>query len=791
VKVVLSWLREFCPSDLPVDELADRLTMAGVKVEEILRPWDGLDGVTIARVVEVADHPDSDKLCVARVETGSGERTVCAGVRNMTAGDLVPYAPPGSRVPVLPEPLSAKKLRGVMSEGMLCSPRELNIADVHTGILVLEVGAPLGADFKLWLGLDDAVLEIEIEPNRPDLMSVIGVAREAAAVTGVPLHLPTPVLDEASERADAVATVEIRDSDRCPRYLARVVTGVAVGPSPLKVQARLTASGMRPLSNVVDATNYVLLEVGHPLHPFDLDKVEGEAIVVRLAEEGEHITTLDGVEHELKGEDLLISDWKKGVAVAGVMGCAPAEVSDATQDVLLESAYFERTGILRTARRLGFSTEASMRFERGTDPEAVPRAADRAAELMVRWSGGRVLRGYAEAGAPPERRVLSMRPERASQVLGFEVTPSDALRNFASIGVDAMEDQDEIAVTVPGYRVDLEREVDLIEEVARLGGYDKVGSSLPGVRQTGGVAATYALGRRVRELLVRAGMREVRSLSFASQADLDLTGDGDAVRVANPLVAEESFLRTRLTPGLLRALGRNLSRQVRSAALFEVATVFRPASPVEERQKVAFAMTGPFDTGWTGDGRILDFYDAKGVLESLLEGLGVEGWTLGEPLSGLFHPTRSARVLVDGAPAGVVGELHPRVARSLDLGAHPVAFAELEMNLLSSSAATGVTFLEIPRFPPARRDLAFVLGADIPAKEVLAALVEAAAGLAEEAKVFDVFSGDPIPSGKKSVAFSVDFRVPGRTLTDAETDEAVRAISSRLAADFGAELRSV
>lgn len=788
MKVVLSWLREFCPTDMPVGELADRLTMAGVKVEEIQRPWDGLEGVIVARVVDVSDHPDSDKLCVVRIEIGSGERTVCAGVRNMAAGDLIPYAGPGSRVPGLPEPLAAKKLRGVVSEGMLCSMRELNIADVHSGILVLGQDAPLGADFKSWMGLDDVVLDIEIEPNRSDLMSVIGVAREAAAVTGVPLQVPVSTLSEADDRADSAATVEIRDPDRCPQYLARVIKGVTVGESPLKVQARLTASGMRPLSNVVDATNYVLLEIGHPLHPFDLHKLEGEAIVVRRADDGEHITTLDGVERRLSAEDLLIADAGKGVAIAGVMGSAPAEVSQETQDVLLESAYFERTGVLRTARRLGLATEASMRFERGADPEAPSGAADRAAELMVAWSGGRVLAGYAEAGAVPERRALSMRTQRATHVLGFEVGPRDAVQAFRSIGIEAVESGERIDVTVPSYRIDLEREIDLIEEVVRLEGYDKVGSSLPGVRQTGGVPAPYALRRRAGGLLARAGMREVRSLSFASQADLDLTGDTDAVRVANPLVAEEGFLRTRLTPGLLRALGRNLSRQVRSAALFEVATVFRRADPVEERQKVAFAMTGPADTGWTGGGRTLGFFDAKGVLESLLEGLGVADWSLGEPLDGLFHPGRSARVMVGGEPGGVIGELHPRVAHTLDLDAYPVAFAELELNLISATAP--LTFRDIPRFPPSRRDLAFVLDDAVPAHDVLAALLEASGGLAGDVHVFDVFSGEPIPPGKKSLAFSVDFRMPERTLTDAETDEAVEAIAARLASEFGAELRS-
>lgn len=790
MKVVLSWLREFCPTDLDVEELADRMTIAGIKVEDILRPWQGLAGVIVARVIEVADHPDSDKLCVVRVETGSGERTVCAGVRNMKAGDLVSYAPPGSSVPVLSEPLAAKKLRGVMSEGMLCSPRELNIADVHEGILILPAEAPLGADVKSWLDLDDTVLDVEIEPNRPDLMSVVGVAREASAVTGVPLIMPPGSPEELPELASDVAGVEIRDLEGCPRYLARVIRGVAVGGSPLKVQARLAAAGMRPLSNVVDATNYVLLEMGHPLHPFDLHRLDGEGIVVRRAEAGERITTLDDVERELTSDDLLIADHAKGIAVAGVMGSAHAEVSDSTVDVLLESAYFQPRGILRTARRLGLSTEASMRFERGADPEAVPRAADRAAQLMVEWSGGGVLAGYAEAGEGHVRSELWMRPGRATHVLGFPVGFEDSIASFSKLGMDALAEEERVMVTIPGYRVDLQREIDLIEEVARIEGYDKVMSTLPGVRQAGGMPGPYGLRRRVRASLVRAGLREVRSLSFASEADLRLTGDTDAISVSNPLVAEEGFLRTRLTPGLLKALARNLSRQVRAAALFEVATVFRRDDPVEERQKVAFAMTGPAEVTWATPQHDLDFFDARGVLEALMDDLGVSDWSMGESLSGLFHPGRSARILVSGQRAGVVGELAPRISRELDLEAHRVAFAELELGALTGIGSTGVAYRDIPRFPPARRDLAFVVDDAVSAGALAEAIMETSQGLAGAVVLFDLFDGSPVPAGRKSLAYSVDFRSADRTLTDEEIDAAVARIAQRLADGFNAELRT-
>jgi phenylalanyl-tRNA synthetase beta chain len=797
VKVLLSWLREFAPTDLSADELAELLTAKGAEVESVERPWAGLEGVVVARVLDVRVHPDADKLCVARVDAGTeaGEVEVVVGVRNMAPGDLVPLAPPGARVPVRPEPLERRDVRGVASNGMLCSAWELAISPDHGGILVLPPDTPVGADVKRQLGLDDAVLDIEVTPNRPDLMCVVGVAREVAAATGVPLTLPDTSVVEGDEKAADVATVEIRDLERCPRYLARVVRGVSVGPSPLHVQARMTASGMRPLSNVVDATNYVLLEMGHPLHPFDLARLEGTGIVVRRAEEGERMVTLDDVERVLTADDLLIADHARAVAIAGVMGSAPAEVSPQTRDVLLESAYFERTGIARTSQRLGLRSEASARFQRGADPEAVPRAVDRSAALIAAWSGGTVLAGSIDVGRAPERRRIGIRPERASLLLGMEVSAAEVVDSLGKVGIATEERSGVIEAEVPGFRPDLEQEVDLIEEVIRVLGYDRLGETLPAIRQAGGVPEGHRFRRRIREALARAGLLETTSFSFASAADLALVDDREGVRVANPLAADDEFLRTSLLPGLLRALGKNLAHQVRSAALFEVGRIFYPAGgdsehPVEEHDRVAWALTGQASPGYPDPQRDFDFFDAKGALEALMGSLGVRDWSLGPPPNRhLFHPTRSASVMVGDRLAGEVGELHPYVAERLDFGGR-VAVAELEVAVLAAHAWSDLAYREIPRFPPVRRDLAFTVDAVTPAGALRSAMLEAASGLAGSVTLFDVHTGPPVPEGKKSLAFSVDFRSPDRTLTDEEVARAVEAIGDRLGRDFGAELRS-
>jgi phenylalanyl-tRNA synthetase beta chain len=791
MRIVLSWLREFCPTDLDADELAELITRQGVKVEEVLHPWDGVQGVMVARVVSVEDHPDSDKLCVATVDDGSGEQVVCAGVRNFAAGDLVPWAKPGARVPVLPEPLAPRKLRGVMSNGMLCSPRELNVADVHTGILVLNrEDVQVGEDFRAAFGLDDAVLDIEVEPNRPDFLSVFGVAREVSAATGVPLIEPDLTLQEVEEAAADAASVRLEAPEGCPRYLARVIRGVdAHGDSPLHVQARLSASGMRPVSNVVDATNYTMLELGQPLHGFDMDLLAGPGIVVRRAGEGERLTTLDDVERVLSDEDLLICDLEKPVALAGVMGGASSEVSDETTNILLESAYFTRTGVLRTARRLDLHSEASHRFERGSDPEGLERAATRCAKLIVDWAGGTVARGVTGDGEPPTRRWVSMRPARATMLLDDDVTANDARQVFDRLGMVYRGDDEAIEVEVPGYRVDIEREVDLIEEVARVRGYDRIGSTVPSAGQAGGVPPSYAFRDRLRDVLVRAGLREVSLLSFASGDDLAFASDEDAIAVANPLQADEGFLRTRLTPGLLHAVARNQARGSEAIAIFETGTVFRIGDPVEERASVAFALAGPAGRGWAAERRAFDVLDAKGVLETVMGEAGVPSWSLGEALDPPYHPGRSATILVGDSIAGTIGELLPRAAAAFDIEGR-VSVGELDVAALLGGAGKEFVVRDVPRFPPVRRDLAFIVPEPTPAGEVQRALEEVAGELLGECVLFDVFRGGSLPEGTKSLAFTLDLRAPDRTLTGDETDPVVERVVARLGDDFGAELRA-
>jgi phenylalanyl-tRNA synthetase beta chain len=790
--VPLDWLREYAPTDMSADDLAELITKRGVKVEGVQWPWDGLEGVIVVRVVEVRDHPDSEKLCIARIQHGTGEIELVVGVRNMGPGDLVPWVPPGGRVPALPEPLGAREIRGVVSNGMLCSPRELAISQDHDGILVLPDRFEVGADLKPALGLDDAVLDIEVEPNRPDFLSVYGVAREVAAATGVPLGEPDLTLHESDEVAAEVASVRIDALEACPRYLARVIRAVSHHPSPLVAQARLTAAGMRPIDAVVDATNYVMLEMGQPLHGFDMERLAGPGIVVREATEGEVLTTLDDVERRLTAEDLLICDTDKPVAIAGVMGGRSSEVSAETTDVLLESAYFARGGVLLTGRRLDLHTEASHRFERGTDPEGVGPAATRGAKLIAEWGGGTVSRGVAEAGGTPPRRTVSMRASRASFLLGYPVAPSEAAEVFETLRMTRRTDGDVVEVEVPGYRTDIDREVDLIEEVVRIQGYDHVGSTLPRAPHAGGLPADYAFARHAKDSLRRAGLREIRPVPFVSADDLAMFGDSDAVPVANPLRAEEEFLRTRLTSGLLKGVARNQAAGLDRIALFEVGATFRLAAgdpPFTQLRKAGAVLCGPAGTGWAAERRELDVHDAKGVLETLLQDLGVDGWALGDVPPGPFHPGRSAQVLVGERSVGVLGEIHPRVSEALDIDGR-VAIAVVGLGSLQQAAGRRFEVRDVPRFPPVRRDLAFVVPDDAPAGAVHEALRDAAGDLLGASELFDVFRGGPLPDGTKSLAFSIDFRAHDRTLTDDEAQEAVEGIVERLAGDFGAQLRS-
>ncbi len=793
MKVPLGWLRELVPTDLSAEDLTELMVPRGLLIEGIERPWEGLDGVVVVRVIEVRDHPNSDKLCVARIQHPAGEIELVVGIRNMAPGDLVPWAPPGARVPALLEPLGRREIRGVVSNGMLCSPRELAISQDHGGILVLDDTWEVGTDLKGALELDEPVLDVEVEPNRPDFLSIVGVAREIAAATGVGLVMPDRSLEGAAEAAEDVATVRIDAPEGCSRYVARVIRGVSHRPSPLVAQARLTACGMRPIDAIVDATNYAMLELGQPLHGFDMDRLAGPGIVVRDAAEGERITTLDDVDRTLTAQDLLICDLEKPVAIAGVMGGQTSEVSPGTRNVLLESAHFTRGRVLLTARRLDLHSEASHRFERGTDPEGVDAGAARGAHLIARWGGGRVLRGVVQDGTPHVRRWVSMRASRASALLGYDVTPVDAGGVFDTLGLIHRDEGDVLEVEVPGFRVDVDREVDLIEEIVRVQGYERVGSTLPRSAHAGGVPQDFVFSQRAKDGLVRAGLRELRLAPFASAEDLELFGDTDAVRVANPLRAEEGFLRTRLTPGLLRAVVRNQALGVERLGLFEVGTTFRLGTskdaPFTEHGKAGFVLCGPAAAGWSGERRELDVLDAKGVLEALLHDLGVEGWSLGDVPPGPFHPGRAAQVLLEGRSVGVLGEIHPTAAERLGVTGR-VSVGVVGLGSLRRAATRAFAFRDVPRFPPVRRDLAFVVPEDVPAGDLGAALVNAGGDLLWGSSLFDVFRGGSLPPGTKSLAFAVDFRAPDRTLTDEEAQRAVDAIVAALASGFGAVLRA-
>lgn len=783
MRVPLSWLREFAPVEAGGDELAARLPAAGLKVEELIRTGAGIEGVVVGRVLDIRDHPDADTLILVKADVGEGPRDIVCGARNFAVGDLVPVALPGARLPG-GLGIERRTVRGETSDGMLCSPRELEISDDHSGILVLDRDLKLGQDVREALGLDDEILDIEVTPNRPDLLSVVGVAREVAALYGLRLDVPASAVPEEGPLAGGLASVTIEDPRGCPRYLARVVTGIRAGPSPWWMRRRLLAAGMRPISGPVDVTNYVLLERGHPLHAFDLARLRGRAVVVRRPRKGERITTLDGAERALAREDVAICDAERPVAVAGVIGGADTEVGDGTTDLLLESAYFDPTRILRTARRLGLRTEASVRFERGADPEGVPAAADRAAALLVEVCGGTVARGAIDAYPRPARsRPIRLRVARANALLGTAITAEEMAGHLEALDcrVEART-RTALRVAPPTFRPDLRAEIDLVEEVARTSSYERVPVTLPSGGRAGGLTRDQSLRRLARRTLLGAGLSEAQTLSLVPPGlpdRLELASGHPwrkALRLANPLSEEESALRPSLLPGLLLAAARNVARRNTSLALFEIGVAFAPAGTElpEESLRAAWVMAGPAPAGWHAPAREYDFFDAKGVLEALLAALGVEGAAVvAVPLEPL-HPTRSARVDLGGAAAGTVGELQPRAARALDLPSR-VAVGEVSLAPLLARARDA-TPGDLPRFPAVARDLAVVAGAGEAAARVEQAIRQAAGPLLESIGLFDVYSGEQIGPGLRSLAFSLTFRHPDRTLTDAEVGEAMASI---------------
>jgi phenylalanyl-tRNA synthetase beta chain len=795
MRVSLRWLEDYVDFDVPVATLVERLDLTGTKVEAVHAPRRDVRGVVVAEVLSIEQHPGADNLTLVDVSRGDGrtQRVVC-GARNFSVGDRVPLATVGARLGAVE--ISGRRIRGEVSDGMLCSAAELGLSEDHSGILVLPFDASLDADVSDVLALDDTVLELELTPNRPDCMSMIGVAREVGAILDTSVRVPVDDL-VVSDDVSVGVSVAIEDERGCPRYLALEIEGVTVGPSPTWLAQRLLAGGLRPISNIVDATNYVLLETGQPLHAFDATNIAERTIVVRRARPGESLTTLDGVDRQLHGEDLLITDPARPLALAGVIGGAGSEISDRTNDVILEAAYFDPASISFTSRRHLLRTEASARFERGMDPNGVPYAARRAAKLMAEIAGARVAATAADVYAaeiPP--RSIRLRPARTVAVLGTDIAPAEQTAALEALQLDATLEAGGISVTVPTFRPDLTREIDLVEEIGRLVGYERLPSTVPSGPK-GGLTRPQATERAIKATLVGLGVTEVWTSSFTSTAELDDLGlplDHPArarVELENPTSQQHAAMRTTLLSGLASSAAHNLRQHSEGAALFEIGRVYVPTGDQlpDERVTLGALFAGRRAMqSWSTAERLWDFFAAKGILEAMLGSLGLPHVQFSAIEEMPWHPTRAAAVRLHDERIGALGEIHPDVCDRLEIVAGAVAF-ELSLAPLFDALPERARVQALPRFPGIYVDVALVVDDAIPARKVEELIRSAGEPEVTSVRLFDVYKGDQVETNRKSLAFALEMRSPDRTLTDAEANEVRDRIVDAAQRELGARLR--
>ncbi|OPX86678.1 MAG: Phenylalanine--tRNA ligase beta subunit [Pelotomaculum sp. PtaB.Bin104] len=800
-----NWLKDFVDLDIPAQELADRLTLAGIAVESVTAPGEGIEGVVTGQIETIKPHPNADKLVITSVNTGDEKLQIVTAATNVSEGDIVPVALVGAKL-AGGFAIKRAKLRGVESLGMMCSGGELGIdqktmpAEQAHGIMILPPGTPVGRNALEVLGLNDYILELDLTPNRGDCLSIIGVAREVAALLGKPFRLAEPAFPELEENIASQVQVDIEAPDLCLRYIARLIKNIRIGRSPLWMQSRLRSAGMRPISNIVDVTNYVMLEMGQPLHAFDYDMLMDHHIIVRRGGEKEKMVSLDDVTRELSPDMITITDPSGPVAVAGIMGGMTSEVTDKTTSILLESAYFNPVSIRRASKALGLRSEASIRFEKGIDIGGCLRAINRAAQLIYDMGAGEVVSGTVDNYiSPVPEKTVQLRPSRATHVLGMEVTRDMAAGILSSLQFHTQEDGEDLLVTVPSYRVDVGSEEDLIEEVARLYGYDWVPNTLPYGATTHGVKTPEQLSRTlIADTLAGTGFNEVVTYSFTHPRVFDLMnlpGDSplrNTVKIQNPLSEEHSVMRTMLLPGLLEVLAKNASRRVQNGAIFELGKLFTPAAAgaAEECTVLAAAAMGRVDGGWKTPARELDFYFIKGVVENLFQVLGTAAAVFQpETTNPSFHPGRTASIEAGGRRLGLIGELHPDVLEKYDLPERVVAF-EIELEALLAVSGQTRVYRPLPKFPGIDRDLAIVVSKETRAGDVLEVIRGAGGELLESVALFDIYQGEQVPAGFQSLAFKLKFQAADRTLTDAEVSEATAAISAKLSDAFGAGLRS-
>lgn len=873
MQVSYNWLMDYVDVDLSPQELADRLTARGVVVDSLTNANPGVEGVVVGKVVAMERHPNSDHLWVCQVDVGEGKvLQILTGAQNVTVGALVPAAIPGAKLPGMT--MATKKLRGLESHGMLCSEVELQVGDDGHGIMIFnpeEEDLEPGMDVAEVLGLNDWIYELDLTANyAAHAQSMIGVAQEVAALVGGEVLLPEIYTeDEPSTSAAELVSVRIDAPDLCSRYTARIMRGVKVGPSPLWLQNRVRAAGMRPINNIVDIANFVMLELGQPLHTFDYQRIRGRQIIVRRAGEGERFTTLDGQERRLDPNVLVIADGEGPVAMAGVMGGLESEVTDETVDILIESAHFDNINNRRTALRYNLPSEAAKRYTKGVDPAGAIRAADRAAQLIAELAGGTVVSGhvdvYPRPAVPP---IVLLRTSRASQLIGLELAPERMAEHLRNLGMAVLspsdlatdlaqgapgageEEGDDLSgrpvwtalhqvspvpidpdayagwsraaweamvaagdrlealsadageilvVVVPTRRLDVGIEVDLIEEIARSEGYDKIPLELPVLPSIrGGRTALAEKKLAARRTLAGAGLTEVMTHSLVHPRVYDRLGlaAGHPARtfltLANPMYEERSTLRTLLLPGLLEVLKYNANRQTKDLAIFEISHVYLPVEGQQlpdEPLRLGIALTGNLaPLGWRSPEQPADFYALKGVVEHLLTALDVAGCSFAVGDSPVLHPGRQAVLLIDGKPVGHLGELHPQLQAEWDLPSR-VYVAELDFGPLAEAMRPQRSYRPVPRFPAVGRDVAMLVGLDLPASRLEAAIWEAGGDLLQSVTLFDLYQGERLPEGKRSLAYRLTYRAADRTLTDADLEPVHKRVRAALQG-LGAELRS-
>lgn len=804
MKVSLKWLNDYVEIDLTPEKLAEKLTMAGLEVEGIEQVTAGFSGVVTAKIVSIKPHPGADKLKLCEVDKGDEVVEVVCGAPNVQVGQIAPLATVGAKIPGGYE-IKLARIRGEVSYGMLCSEMELGLSDDHTGIMVLPPGTPVGKDLSEILDLRDTVLDISITPNRGDCLSIIGIAREVAALMRKKLRLPPIAVEEKGVHIGEVTSVTIIDVDYCPRYCARIIKGVKIKPSPLWMRRRLEAVGLRAINNMVDVTNFVMMEMGQPLHAFDYRFLEEGRIVVRKAKAGETFVSLDGKERVLKEGTLLICDGVKPVAIAGIMGGLNSEVKDDTSTILLESAYFHPPAIRRAAKELGMSTDAAFRFERGVDPEGVVRALNRAAALMADLGEGYVLKGYIDnyPRPLPAPRKISLRHSRIEEIMGARVEAKEVAEILSGLQMEVVPEETLRGwfVTPPTYRTDIEREIDLIEEIARIKGYESIPVTMP--RPTGepGKRGEEERGKALLyPVLQGAGLSEVITYSFLPvnfPAVLRVENEREgrqAVRLRNPLSEDQALLRTNLTYSLLTTLRTNYRMGAGEVKIFEFGRVFFSQGegrvPEEEPRLGCLIWGQRVAESWHYPKEQVDFYDLKGVVENICAALRLPEPVFSEGEGRPFlHPGRCASIFIKNTMVGFLGEIHPEIMREMDIRGRAYV-CEINLSALFGLwSKVHVSYREITRFPGSMRDAAFIVPREMAARKLLEVISRAEEELLEKVSIFDVYEGPNLPSGTKSIGLRFYYRSPKRTLTDEEVTDVHGRLVAKILGETKVTLR--